>query len=277
METLEKEPSRRRKSKNGSPVVRSRKTINAIVKAIRGMFKWGVSMELVSPETHSKLVTVQLLQRGRTTAPETLPRQPVDDAVVDATLPHLQREIADMVRIQRRIGCRPGELCRMRRREVRQIPERDLNGGPPVFEWQPEQHKNLWREHDAKRFIGPQAMKILKPYLRGNPDDYCFSAADSEAARNADRRAARKSPMTPSQRERRKKARRRSKPRTPITEDAYRRAITRACDRHGIPRWTPHQLRHSAGTEARNGIGIEAAQARLGMSVGAHNRPSIGA
>ena len=45
---------------------------------------------------------------------------------------------------------------------------------------------------------------------------------------------------------------------------AYRRAIQRACDKTGIPRWAPHRLRHSRGTEIRKAYGLEAAQAVLG-------------
>ena len=46
--------------------------------------------------------------------------------------------------------------------------------------------------------------------------------------------------------------------------DSYRRAIQRACDKAGIPRWHPHQLRHNAATFIRKEYGIEAAQILLG-------------
>lgn len=257
---LVEQPLQRRKNPDGSPMYRSRKTINAALKAIKLMFKWGVGVELIPPETHAKLAAAPLLKRGRSAARETPPRQPVEDAVIEATLPYLPPMIAVMVKLQRLIGCRPGELCRMRPCELKRVLGRSFT----LLEWKPGQHKNDWREQEAQRIIGPRAAAILEPYLRGNPEEFCFIAAESEADRNANRRAARKSPMTPSQRERREKARRRSKPRTPITEDAYRRAITRACERHGIARWTPHQLRHAAATEARNELDIDAAQARIG-------------
>jgi integrase len=50
----------------------------------------------------------------------------------------------------------------------------------------------------------------------------------------------------------------------PITGAGYRRAITRACDAAGIPRWVPHALRHTFATRARSEAGLEAAQAALG-------------
>ena len=46
--------------------------------------------------------------------------------------------------------------------------------------------------------------------------------------------------------------------------DAYDHAIMRACDRAGVPNWTPNQLRHNAGTRIRAVYGIEAARIILG-------------
>ena len=51
------------------------------------------------------LTTVPGLKKGRCKARETAPVLPVDDATVDATLPHLRPVLADMVRFQRLVGC----------------------------------------------------------------------------------------------------------------------------------------------------------------------------
>ena len=50
----------------------------------------------------------------------------------------------------------------------------------------------------------------------------------------------------------------------PYTTHSYRRAIHRACDRAGIPRWSPNRLRHTRATEIRKTHGIEAASIILG-------------
>jgi integrase len=47
---------------------------------------------------------------------------------------------------------------------------------------------------------------------------------------------------------------------------SYQRAIRRACDRAGVPHWTPNQLRHLAATKIRAAYGLEAAQVILGHS-----------
>ncbi len=63
------------------------------------------------------------------------------------------------------------------------------------------------------------------------------------------------------------------------TVDSYRRAITRGADKANfwakggrvvsneeriIPRWHPHQLRHTAATKLRREFGVEVAQVVLG-------------
>lgn len=53
-------------------------------------------------------------------------------------------------------------------------------------------------------------------------------------------------------------------PGTKFTKDSYRRAIQRAAERAGVPRWFPYQLRHLAATKIREALGIESAQALLG-------------
>jgi hypothetical protein len=83
---------------------RPRVGCNAIVKQVRRLFQWAESQELVPRGTHNSLKTVEPLRHGRTSAPELPPIKPVDDAVVDATLPYLPEIVADMVRLQRLTG-----------------------------------------------------------------------------------------------------------------------------------------------------------------------------
>lgn len=49
-----------------------------------------------------------------------------------------------------------------------------------------------------------------------------------------------------------------------IIRTAYCRAITRACEKAEIPRWVPHQLRHTAADAIRQQFGLEHTQAVLG-------------
>ncbi len=85
---------------------RPRKSCNTIVKAVKRLFRWAESQELVAPGTCHALETVEPLKRGRTTAPELPPVKPVPDKVIEATIPYLPRVVADMVRVHRLIGGR---------------------------------------------------------------------------------------------------------------------------------------------------------------------------
>jgi integrase len=52
----------------------------------------------------------------------------------------------------------------------------------------------------------------------------------------------------------------------PIRLSSYHRALRRACDRAGVPRFAPNDLRHSFATEVRKASGLEAVQVALGHS-----------
>lgn len=45
---------------------------------------------------------------------------------------------------------------------------------------------------------------------------------------------------------------------------SYGHAIAKACQRAGVPRWYPHQLRHNAATWLRKEFGLEVARVVLG-------------
>jgi hypothetical protein len=145
---------------------RPRVGCNAIVKHVRRLFQWAESQELVPRGTHNSLKTVEPLRRGRTTAPELPPIAPVDDAVVDATLPFLPEIIADMVRLQRLTGARPGEVCTLR-------PD-DIDKSQPVWAWRPMAHKTAWRGKERMIMIGPRGQAILKRYLLRDGGAFCF-------------------------------------------------------------------------------------------------------
>ncbi len=235
---------------------RPRVTCNRIVTAVRRLFKWAASQELIPVSVSDALATVDPLLANRTTAPELPPVKPVADDVLEATIAHLPKVVADMARLHRLTGARPSELCCMRPCDVDRTDSE-------VWEYRPEMHKNTWRGEERVIHIGPKAQAILEPYLRRPADAFCFSPRESETARHREQRARRKSPVQPSQRNRRRK-----NPKRPAgdhyTRDSYRRAIQRAAEKAGVEKWFPNQLRHSAGTEIRKLFGIEASQTRLG-------------
>ena len=101
----------------------SRSTINKSIGRIRRCFKWAVENELVRPDMYHGLMAVSGLRKGRSEAREPDPVQPVDDATVQATLPHLTPVVADMIRFQRITGCRPQDVCNLPPCDI------DMSGG----------------------------------------------------------------------------------------------------------------------------------------------------
>lgn len=231
--------------------------INKQIGRIKRAFKWAVSQELISGENLPALLAVSGLRKGRTVARETLPIEPVDDAIVNATLEELPPIVADMVRFQRLTGCRPEEVCMIRPCDV------DISGD--VWAYRPQSHKTEHHERGRVIFIGPQAQDVLRPYLLREKTGYCFSPQESERKRRQEKHAHRKTPLSCGNRP---GTNRKAKPVRSAgecyTPDSYRRAIHRACKLAAVEKWSPNRLRHSAATEIRKRFGLEAAQVTLG-------------
>jgi integrase len=235
----------------------SRKTINQQINRIRRIFRWGVSEELVPPSVIQALDTVAGLRAGKSKAKELPPVEPVDDALVDATLNYLPPIVADMVRLQRLSGARPGEICTLRPSDIEQ--------GEGVWLYRPGRHKTQHRGKSRIIAIGPRGQEILKPYLSRSPEQFCFSPMESEEKRRAERHEKRQTPLkygnSPGKNLRAKPKR---QPGTRYNVNSYRQAVHRACTAAKLKPWNPHQLRHTAATEIRKKFGLEAAQVTLG-------------
>ncbi|QJW99041.1 hypothetical protein FTUN_6638 [Frigoriglobus tundricola] len=273
----------------------SRKEVNRRTNIARRIFKWAAAEELVPAATFTALATLAGLQKGRTTARETEPITPVDDATVDATLPHLNRFVRAMIEVQRLTGCRPGEACALRQCGIDE-------SGAVWFYW-PRQHKTAHKDKTRVIAIGPKCQALLEEFFTDDPSDFLFSAALAVEEAHAARTTNRKTPRFPSHMERSAKKRTRRPKRPPAacyTYHSYGRAVARACDRafpapaplgqragetaaawkarltpgekeqlkqwQDARRWAPNQLRHTFATMVRKEHGLEAAQVLLGHS-----------
>jgi len=253
---------------------RSRGYVNRFVAEVKRMFRWATSEERLEPQVFQALLCVSGLRKGRTAAKELPPVRPVTDEMIEATLPPLPTIVADMVRLQRLIGCRPGELCQLRPRAV------DRSGA--VWVYRPASHKT--EHHEKGRFvpIGPRGQAILAAYLNREPEAFCFAPSESEVLRRRVQRQARQSKVQPSQVDRRKPGPRARPPRPCYDHNSYCRAIARGVAKANrqrvkeaakrgeqpnlLARWKPNQLRHSPATEIRAKFGLEASQVVLGHS-----------
>jgi integrase len=234
-----------------------RNEINRRTRLIIRMFKWAVENEKVPPSVHHGLKAVDGLRKGRCEVRESKPVKPVPDAFIDAVLPHVSRQVAAMIQLQRLTGMRPGEVIIMR--------AMDINTSGAIWEFCPDSHKTEHHEKNRLVFIGPKAQEVLRPWLRPDLAAYLFSPREAMAEFAASQRAARKSKVQPSQKDRRMKRPKRA-PGERYTTPSYGHAITMACDKAGVPHWSPNRLRHNAATRIRREFGLDVAKAVLGHS-----------
>lgn len=224
------------------PRYRSRSTVVDVVGRVRQLFRWGVSRELVPPEKIHSLASLEPLLPGQTRATERPPVRSVPDAVFEATIAKLPPVMADLLRVCRLTGSRPGEICQIKARHI------DMRGD--VWTYSPQRHKNAWRCHNRDIEIGPRAQAVLRAYIGNRSiDAYLFSPRESEKRRG------------------RKPARHH---RDHYENEQVCRAVVRACEKYGIARWTPYSLRHSRLEEVRDSFGLDHAQA-----VGGHKHARV--
>ena len=255
----------------------SRPVANWFARQIIAIFKWGVAHELVEPRVYEALRALEPLKRGQTTAHEPKPVRPVPDVHVDAALEHMRPQVRAMVELQRCTGMRSGEVVIMRTRDI------DVTGN--IWVYTPAKHKTSHHGHDRRVYLGPRSQEILQHWLRHNLDEYLFQPREAVVDQLAERHAKRETPLHYGNRPGTNRATsRRRPPGERYTTNSYRRAVVRACDladraakqkaleagrevsedERLVPRWHPHQLRHSHATAVRKQFGIEAARIALG-------------
>ena len=228
-----------------------RTTVNKYVGFVKRMATWATDERLMSPQLKAELTAMSPLKPHRSKAREGEQIRAVPAADIEATCKWLAPSLADMVRVHRLCGARPDEICQLNWQGVEQC------GKVLVFR---PRHKNEWRNKPRVVVFGPKAQAILEKY-RG--EDYVFSPQMAVMEHYEKAIADAKCHRPP---EKVKGIPRKAGERW--TVDAYNRAVSRACERAGVDRWSPNQLRHTCATEVRRRFGIEAASAVLGHSLG---------
>ena len=232
-----------------------RKEINRRISRIRTAFKWAVSRELVPDTVHLRLTTVEGLKEGRTQAREKPPRDAVEWSRVEATLPHLNPVVRAMVLVQWHTGARCKEVCEMTTGAI------DRTG--PVWVYSPRRHKTAHRGKARRVYLGAAAQEVVRPFLKADPDAPLFSPKEAMTAVWAERRARRRTPVQPSQRDRRKPDPTKG-PGDRYDTRGIAHAIRHACEKAGVPSWSPHMLRYAAAQRFEREHGLNATRALLG-------------
>ncbi|TWU37932.1 Tyrosine recombinase XerC [Novipirellula aureliae] len=253
----------------------SRGYVNETMGRLVRVFRWSASRGLVTPTVPQALGMIESLRKGRTKAPDYDPIRPVEPEVIAKTLQHLPEVVADMVRFQQAVGCRPAEVCMIKPCMV--------DRSNDVWEIHLDQHKTAHKGKQRVIYVGPRGQAILIEYLLRPANQHCFDPRESEKKRRAARTAARKTPPNAGNKVGSVKTKNRKRPpRQSYDTNSYRRAISRACDKaFPVPegmdedqaaqwrknhRWSPNRVRHTFGTEVRRTEGLEAASLLLGHS-----------
>ncbi len=239
-------------------IIPSRSYVNSVMQRVTRIFRWAAGDGNMLPGSIAEsLERIESLKIGRTNAGETDPIEPVSDAVVEETLKHLPQILRDVVRVQRLIGCRPGEVL--------QLTPGMIDRSGDVWEAVLKKHKNAHRGQSRTMSIGPKCQAILLPYLLRGDDDCLFRPMDADKKRRQAAHEARVTPLSCGNRPGSNKVSKpMRKPGKQYTTQSYAKAIKRVCEVHGIEHWAPNQLRHAAATEARNTYSLEHASARTG-------------
>ena len=245
-----------------------RNTINKYVKFIIAIFGFGVENDLALETTWRALKVVKSLSKGYPGTFDNPEREDVPYEVVLRTLPFMPPTLRTMVILQWLTGMRPSEVFKMRVGDI----DRSRENG--LWYYVPDGHKT--ERYIGKKPIplGKDAQELLLPYLEGkSPERAVFSPRQAMDERYAERRANRKTKITPSQAARDAARATKSNCRREFyDENSYRKAVEYAIKKGNkvlpedqkIPHWFPYQLRHSASTDIELEHGIDASQAMLG-------------
>ena len=141
--------------------------INKSINRLRHLFKWGVSRELVPGQIYQDLKTVEGLQKGRTEAPESIPRHPVPQEHVNAVKRVVRQRTRDLIDLQLLTAARSGELL--------SLTTRMINTTADVWIARLDDHKTVHYGKGRTLFFGPRARLILRRYLKPTkPDELLF-------------------------------------------------------------------------------------------------------
>lgn len=207
------------------------KTARAYLTIIKAAFRWGrAECGMVSAVTAADVMMVAPLRQGRCDARDKEPIGPVEWEWVQATCKHLPANVAAMVLLQWHTGMRPGE--------VRRVRPCDLTIADGYWVFTPPHHKTKHRGKVRQVAIGPEGIKVLRPYTLREVTRHCFQLNRDDNPRH--------------------------KPGDLFGSEQYRKAVAQAAAKAKVGRWHPNMLRHSYATRVAAEFGLEAAADGLG-------------
>jgi integrase len=231
--SLLSEAERTAREQAGRPLGWCRNVANRQIVRIRTIWRWAEETAgLVPRGSWGHLCSLRSIARNDKRARQTAARQPATWEQVQAALRHVPPAVAVMLELQWWTGMRPSELVKMRACDVRK------DGPEGTWLYRLEQHKNSWREGAAPEdvVLGPECQRVLGPWLEAARNRGADAWLFPTSHRRSDRH---------------------------YTTGGYAVAVKRVCAQHGIPHFTPYQLRHACAERVLQSSGLDAARAVL--------------
>lgn len=208
----------------------SRGYINANLDRVRRLFRWAEAKGHANPGTWQHLKSVMPIKRNDRRVRNTPPRKPCDwDKQVIPAMAKMYPQVRAMVLVQFYGGMRPGEAVSMRRSEI------DLNGPQGTWVYRPGKHKGSYWGQELAKVLGPKAQEALSPWLlEARFDGFVFPAVLDRWNRGH------------------------------FTVEGFCRAVSDACEKANVERFTPYQLRHLCRLRVTRAFSLDHARAVLG-------------
>ena len=209
----------------------ARRYINRLITDIRRVFKWAALFDLVSHAKSHELTLAPQLQKGDRRCRENKKRTNVPDEYVEAFQKHCHRPvIADIMELLCIHGVRPSSFLQFKPCMI------DFEFDGENWLAQPAEHKTARKGFTRSFVLCKRSQEILKKYMPADPSQCFFLNSLGN----------------------------------PFTPDTFGKAFKKVIDKHGLPKFTPYQLRHNAATKAEKEYGREYAQELLG-----HAKPEM--
>lgn len=203
----------------------SRNHINRQITRIRTLWRWAEERGRAPKGSWNHLRTLRCIPRHDHKVRHTKKVVPAYREHLDRFLPRIRSwAVRSMLELQCVTGMRSGEVRQMRPLEI------DRSGD--IWLYRPRQHKNAWRDQERVIPLGPEAQKILEPWLEvKKPRDLLFLTRGGVG----------------------------------FSSEAYGLAASRAARKVGFDWFRPYCLRHGAKQRLTREHGLDAARAILGQ------------
>ena len=274
-----------------------RTTINDRVRTIQAMFRWAVGNEMLHGTQAAEIGMVDGIHKNRVKGiKEPKKVKPVSMLDVERTAAACCNPVATMIRLQAMTGMRPTEMLTMTPGRIDRS-NKDVWVYTVAPEFNKTDHLNEGDDdetYDRRIPLVGEAQRLIAPFMFRKDKEFLFTPEQADREHRKAAREARTTGLNKNGEPYRRadghgKLGREFASR--YTADTYHQAIDRAIIRANkgimaqvrqanpgadekridelyaaqrIKTWYPYQLRHTAGTLAREAMGIEAASALLG-------------